>query len=144
MSWNLQEALDHYKGQGAPSSQTALVNLLKEIQQESGGSIPRQAMRTVAEAYGLKETFLLAIIKRMPTLRLDDSHCLEICCGEACLKCARLVSFVEKNYGKTPPFTVKYGNCMRQCGKGPNMKWDGVLYNHADEALIRKLVAEST
>jgi len=26
------------------------------------------------------------------------------------------------------------------CGKGPNLKWDGTLYNGADEALIRKLV----
>ena len=29
---------------------------------------------------------------------------------------------------------------MRMCGKGPNLKWDGTLYHHADEALIQKLI----
>ena len=142
MSWNLEEALDYYRNQGAPGNQTALVNLLKEIQQESGGGIPRSAVTAIGEAYGQKETFLLAIIKRMPTLRLDDSHCLEICCGDNCPKRANLAAFVEKTYGKQPAFTVNYVNCLRQCGRGPNIKWDGVLYNHADEALIRKLVEQ--
>jgi hypothetical protein len=31
---------------------------------------------------------------------------------------------------------------MRQCGKGPNIRWDGQLYNGADEALLRRLVGD--
>ena len=131
----------YYRSQGAPGNQTMLVSLLKEIQQESGGGISMQTVSAIAEAYTVKEALLLAVIKRIPSLRLENTHCLEICGGDTCGKRARLAAFVEKTYGRTPEgFTVKHMNCLRQCGKGPNIRWDGVLYNHADEALIRKLV----
>jgi len=140
MDWNLKEALSYYKTQGAPADQTALTNLLREIQAESGGSIPRQLLPEIAENYRIKETLLLALIKRLPSLRLSDTHCLELCAGPNCSKRAALAEFVEKTYGKSPRgFTVKYVPCMRMCGKGPNIKWDGKLYHQADEALIRKL-----
>lgn len=141
MSWNLEEALGYYKKQGAPADQSALISLLREIQQEHGGSIPVGLLPAIAEEYTVKETYLQAIIKRIPSLRLADSHCLELCGGPNCSKRARLAEFVEKTYGKNPKnFTVKYVPCMRMCGKGPNLKWDGKLYNGADEALVRKLV----
>ena len=141
MSWNLEEALRYYKKQGAPADQSALISLLREIQQEHGGSIPGGILPAIAEEYTVKETYLQAIIKRIPSLRLADSHCLELCGGPNCSKRAKLAEFVEKTYGKNPKnFTVKYVPCMRMCGKGPNLKWDGKLYNGADEALVRKLV----
>ena len=40
MAWNLEEAMHYYKKQGAPRDQSALVSLLREIQQENNGSIP--------------------------------------------------------------------------------------------------------
>lgn len=141
MTWNLNEALEYYHGQGAPSNQTMLISLLKEIQQETNGGISKETVCTIAQAYGVKEALLLAVIKRIPGLHLQDMHCLEICGGDTCGKRARLMAFVEKTYGATPKsFAVKYVGCLRQCGKGPNIRWDGVVYNHADEALIRKLV----
>ena len=141
MAWNLEEALAYYKKQGAPNEQSALVSLLKEVQQEQGGSIPRALLQSIADSCQVKETFLLALIRRMPSLRLSDSHLLELCGGPNCSKRVALAAFVEKTYGKNPKgFAVKYVPCMRQCGKGPNLKWDGKLYNGADEALIRKLV----
>lgn len=141
MSWNLEEALGYYKKQGAPADQSALISLLREIQQEHGGSIPVGLLPAIGEAYAIKETYLQAIIKRIPSLRLANSHLLELCGGPNCSKRAKLAEFVEKTYGKNPKnFTVKYVPCMRMCGKGPNLKWDGKLYNGADEALVRKLV----
>ena len=143
MAWELEEALDYYRRQGAPGDQSMLINLLKEIQEESGGTLTRSAVAAVAEAYSVKESFLLAIMKRIPSLRLDNSHCLEICGGPVCAKRAQLMAFVKKTYGAEPKgFTLKYGNCMRLCGKGPNIKWDGVLYSGADEKLIRSLVEQ--
>ena len=140
MEWEIAEALDYYRRQGAPSDQNALVNLLKEIQEESGGVLTMEAVGQVAQAYSIKESFLLAIIKRIRSLRLDNSHCLEICGGPACAKRARLEQFVRKTYGEQPKgFTVNYVGCMRICGKGPNIRWDGRLYSGADEALIRSL-----
>ena len=83
----------------------------------------------------------MALIKRIPSLRLSDTHELVLCAGPNCSKRASLAAFVEKTYGRNPKkFTVKYGPCMRLCGKGPNIKWDGKLYHAADEALIRSLV----
>ena len=120
MAWNLKEALDYYHRQGAPGNQTVLVNLLREIQLERGGSLPMADVTAVCTAWNLKESFLLAVIKRMPSLRLEHTHCLEICCGEGCSQRGRLASFVEKTYGPHPKnFTVKYVGCLRMCGKGP-------------------------
>ncbi len=141
MLWNLDEALQYYQRQGAPSNQLMLVNLLKEIQQESGGGIPRQALGAIERSYGVKEAFLLAVIKRIPSLRVQNTHCLEICGDKSCIKQARLTSFIEKTYGRAPEnFTVKSVGCMRQCNQGPNIRWDGELYHRADETLIRRLV----
>ena len=137
----LDHVITFYKEQGAPADQSALVSLLRQIQTDCGGSIPTQAVAEVAAALQVKESFLLAIIKRMPSLRLADTHCLELCNGPNCSKRAQLAAFVEKTYGRKPEqFTLKYVNCMRMCGKGPNIKWDGTVYNGADEALIRRLV----
>lgn len=141
MAWELEEALAYYRDQGAPGNQTMLVDLLKEIQRESGGGIPKGTVSAVAEAYGVKEALLLAVIRQIPSLRLEDAHCLELCGGPNCSKRAQLASFVEKTYGKSPKgFTLRYVGCMRQCGKGPNIRWDGVVHNGADETLIRRLV----
>ena len=55
MDWNLEEALAYYKTQGAPRDQSAVIALLKEIQANSGGSIPAYAVTHAAESYGAEE-----------------------------------------------------------------------------------------
>jgi len=138
---DLEEAIAYYKKQGAPADQSALVGLLREAQQENGGSIPIGVLPQLAEGLGSKESYLVAVIKRIPSLRLSDTHELVLCAGPNCSKRGALAAFVEKTYGHNPKkFTVKYGPCMRMCGKGPNIKWDGKTYNGADEALIRSLI----
>lgn len=145
MSWNLEEAIAYYRAQGAPADQSALVNFMKELQQKNEGGIPLWVIPQVAEGYGIKESFLLALIKRIPSLRLADTHCLVLCGGPNCSKQGKLAEFVEKTYGSTPEkFELKYSGCMRMCGKGPNIKWDGKLYHQADENLIRHLVEGDT
>jgi len=140
MDWNLSEALDHYKRQGAPSDQTALISLLTEIQREQGGSIPKHLIPEVADYYAVKEALLLAIIRRIPRLRLADSHLLEVCAGPNCGKAAALASWAEKLCASHPgKVTLKFVPCMRMCAKGPNIKWDGTLYHKADEALLKQL-----
>lgn len=140
--WNLEEALDYYRQQGAPADQNALTELLREIQQEHQGSIPPASVSATAESYGIKESYLLAIIQRIPSLKLGaQKPVLELCAGPNCPKRANLAAFVEKTYGKNPDaFTLRYTGCMRLCGKGPNLRWNGRLYHQADEALIRRLV----
>lgn len=141
MAWSLEEAAAYYRRQGAPGDQTAVVSLLREIQEENAGTIPLGDLTGVAEMLGVKESFLLAFVRRIPSLRLADRHTLELCSGPNCSRRAALAAFVEKTWGPDPAgFTVRHVSCMRQCGKGPNIRWDGTLYNGADEALLRRLI----
>ena len=140
MEWNLAEAVEYYRRQGAPGDQSAVIALLREIQRENGGTIPKNLLLEAADLLGTKEGLLLALVRRIPSLRLSDGHLLEVCAGKTCPKRADLAGYLERTYGNTPGLTIKYVPCMRLCGKGPNIRWDGKLYHQADAALIRKLV----
>ena len=141
MPWNIEEAITYYKRQGAPADQTALINLLKEVQQAGGGAVAAGLLPRLAEGLGAKESYLLAVIRRIPSLRLADRHVLEICAGPNCGKHAKVLELAlrlaEQTGGKVE---IKRVPCMRMCGKGPNMRWDGVLYCGATTELLRQLI----
>lgn len=139
MEWNLQEAVEYYRRQGAPSDQAAVVSLLRELQQNFGGTIPAGELAAAAQALGVKETFLLAIVRRIPGLRVGSGHLLELCGGPNCGK-ARQLQVLAEELVAGKEITLRYVGCMRLCGKGPNLKWDGTLYHRADETLLRKLI----
>lgn len=141
MAWELKEAVEYYKKQGAPGDQNALLALLREIQAEAEG-IPGRLLPELGEMLGVKESFLLALISRQPRLRLMDTHTLELCAGPNCGKRAELAALAERLCAGRTDVSLKFVLCMRQCGKGPNIKWDGVVYNRADGALLRRLFAE--
>ena len=144
MDWSLQEAITYYREAGAPRDQSALISLLREIQRENGGSIPGFLLDEIADAYRIKVSLLHAIIKRIPSLRLRNFHCLEMCSGPNCGKHAELAAFAEKLHANSGnAFVLKYVPCMRMCGKGPNIKWDGTLYHRTDPALLQKLLTEA-
>ena len=139
MAWDMKEAAEYYKKQGAPGDQNALTGLLREIQQEFG-AIPKHLIPEIGALLGVKESFLLAIIRRQPRLRLADTHLLELCAGPNCCKQTELAALAESLCEGKPGITLRFTGCMRQCAKGPNLRWDGTLYNGADEALLRKLM----
>ena len=142
MAWDLEEALDYYEKQGAPRDQSALISLLKEISGEMGGAIPMPVLEAAAERYGVKDSFLLAIVKRIPSLRLSDSHCLELCAGPNCGRHTALAEAAEK-LCRERKVTLRFVPCMRMCGKGPNLKWNGKLYHGVTEALISELLSDN-
>lgn len=143
MSWNLNETLEYYKRQGAPADQSAVISLLTEIQQEHGGSIPKALLAEVAAYYGTKDALLLALIRRIPRLRLSDIHTLEVCAGPNCGKSTALAQSAEKIAAAHPgKISLKFVPCMRMCGKGPNLKWNGKLYHKADEKLLLELTKD--
>ena len=138
MNWDLEEAIVYYKKRGAPRDQSAVTALLREIQSEHGGSIPSGLLARLAEAYETKESYFLALIRRIPSLRLSEKHLVELCAGPNCGKHCALADFAEQNCkGKAE---LKFVPCMRQCGKGPNLRFDGKLYHKADEALLKSLL----
>lgn len=142
MAWDFKEAAAYYKGQGAPGDQNALVSLLREMQEEYG-AIPGHLLPELGENLGVKESFLLALIRRQPRLRLADTHVLELCAGPNCEKWTELAALAEQLCAGKPGVTLKFVPCMRMCGKGPNLRWDGVLHNGADEAFLRKLLEKA-
>lgn len=140
MDWNLEEAVAYWKKQGAPRDQSAVTNLLREIQQENGGSVPMTAVVRAAELLEVKESLLLALIRRIPSLRLGDTHTLELCAGPNCGKAKALADFAQIHCGSK--VTLRFVPCMRHCAKGPNLRFDGKLYHRADEALLRSLLKD--
>ena len=134
----MQELLAYYQRQGAPGDQTALVNLLKEVQ-SSHGAVPKWALGEIAVAYNIKESFLLAVIKRLPSLRLQDAHLLQLCAGPNCGKHTALTAEAEK-LCKLKGVELQYMGCQRMCGKGPNIKYDGKLYHKATMELLQELL----
>lgn len=141
MAWDLNEAVVYYKKQGAPGDQNALISLLREVQEEFG-SIPKHLLPEIGEKLGVKESFLLALIRRQPRLRLGDTHTLQMCAGPNCGKRTELAALAEQLCAGRSDVTLKFVPCMRMCGKGPNLRWDGELHNRADEALLRRLLEE--
>ena len=134
----MKEMLDYYRRQGAPGDQTALVGLLKELQQ-TYGAVPKWAVGEIAEEYKVKESFILAVVKRIPSLRLQNTHLLQLCAGPNCGKHTALAAEAEK-LCKLKGVELKYMGCQRMCGKGPNIKFDGKLYHKATETLLRELL----
>ena len=134
----MKELLDYYRRQGAPGDQTALVNLLKELQQ-THGAVPKWAVGEIAEEYNVKESFILAVVKRIPSLRLQDTHLLQLCAGPNCGKHTALAAEAEKSC-KLKGIELKYIGCQRMCGKGPNIKFDGKLYHKATVELLQELL----
>ena len=139
--WNLDEALGWYKQMGAPTDQSALVQLLREVQQENGGAIPKGLLPALADGLGVKESYLMAVVRRFPSLRIADTHTLELCAGPNCGKAASLAAAAEKLCAQKG-VKFSYTGCMRLCGKGPNLKLDGKLYNKADAEMLQKLLEE--
>ena len=140
MNFDLEEAIGHSRRMGAPADQQAVISLLREVQKAFGGSIPSAAVETIAEKLGAKPGLLLALIRRIPSLRLGEGHLLEICAGPNCGKAKALADYAQRSCaGK--PVKLTFTPCMRMCGKGPNLRWDGKLHHKADEKLIAQLLS---
>jgi len=135
----MDEIIEYYKRQGAPSDQQAVIALLREVQRLYG-SIPSWAPERIAEKLGTKPGLLLALIRRIPSLRLGEGHLLEICAGPNCGKHPQVLAAAEKIVKGRKDVVLKTVPCQRMCGKGPNIRFDGKLYHKADEALLRQLL----
>ena len=113
--------------------------------------MPEKSLHKIADAYGLKKSFLKAIIRQIPTLRTEEApHCLELCGKKTCARdgAGSLAEFIQTAYevkdggvSQKGGFSYRVVGCLKKCGKGPVIRWDGAVYTHADQKLIQALVA---
>ena len=142
----IREMTDYYREQGAPQDQQMLIALLREAQEKQSGALSQDMLEAIAAAYQMKATLLQALVRRVPGLRMESArHRLEVC--GTCRQGAKLRDYIEKTYGvksggicEAAGFTYHVTPCMKNCGKGPSIRWDGQLFSHADEALVRRLI----
>jgi len=143
---DIREIIEYYQEQGAPQDQQMLIALLRELQEENGGVLARTMIEETAELIGMKPTALHALIRRVPSLRMENAaHRLEIC--GTCRAGAKLRDEIERTYGvksgvvcDTAGFSYHVTPCMKNCKNGPSIRWDGILHSHADIRLVRALV----
>ena len=144
---DLHDTIQYYRAQGAPGDQQMLIALVREAQEEMGGVLSRSALAQIAQAVGWKENTLCALIRRVPSIRLEDApNRLEIC--GTCKKGAALRVYIEDRWGvrsgescPSGGFSYHVTPCMKNCRFGPSIKWDGQLYSHATKELIEQLIA---
>lgn len=132
--WDLIQTVQWYRRRGAPGDQQELRNLLREAQEACGG-LDLPLVEQLAQELDVKASFLMAVAKRTPGLVLEQGNVLELCAGPNCGKHKALLEFAES----LPNVKVKLVNCMRLCGKGPNVRFNGKLYHGADQALLKRL-----
>ena len=146
----LDDSIQYYREQGAPEDQQMLIALLREVQQQRGGELTPDVLDAIAAAYGVKQSLLTALIRRSPSLRMASvPHRLEVC--GTCPKGHALRAFIESTWHvqnggccEAAGFSYHITGCMKNCRKGPSLRWDGELHPHADESLVRRLVNPET
>lgn len=143
----LTELIGYYRSQGAPQDQQMLIALLREAQDELGGTLSHAALEEIAAGCGVKSAVVHALIRRIPGLKSEAApHTLEVC--GTCRAGAKLRDYIEKTYGvksgavSEAGFVYRVVPCMKNCKNGPSVKWDGKLLSHADEQMIRALAGE--
>ena len=142
----IREIVEYYRDQGAPQDQQMLISLLREVQEETGGVFTQEMVAQISEMLGLKPAMLHALIRRVPSLRMENAaHRLEIC--GTCRAGAKLRDEIERIYGvksggscEAKGFSYHVTPCMKNCKNGPSIKWDGTMHSHADINLVRSLV----
>lgn len=141
-----KDSIDYYRAQGAPQDQQMLIAMVREVQQECGGVLTAQALSDIAQAIGWKESTLCALIRRVPSIRMADApNRLEIC--GTCRKGAALRAYIEDKWGvksgQSCPaggFTYQVTGCMKNCAKGPSVKWNGELHPQATAEEMDRLI----
>ena len=147
----LDELMEAYRSRGAARDQNELVQMLREAQTLCGGVIPQKALEQIAQALEIKMTFIDAVLKRYTSIKVSSAqHLLTICGARKCIKGAQLADFIEREYRVRPGgisragFRYRVAGCMKACGKGPCIKWDGELYTNMTIDRLRHMVGKKS
>lgn len=142
---SLEDYIEQYRSQGAPEDQQMLIALMRDAQQIDGGALRQETLDRIASELSVPGSILNAIIRRIPMLRMADApHRLDMCGGcdgaQELIEDIRRVYQVDKDgVSMKGRFVLRVTGCLKRCGLGPAIRWDGKTYDEADVELIRQL-----
>lgn len=143
------EAAEYYqtqRGSAATLDQQMTVAFLRETQ-EIYGCIPDYALETIAICTGYKIPLLKKLIGLYPSLKTQAAcHEIVVCSGSRCGKTnAEWLKRLKKGLEGADPqqVSIRTVNCFKQCGKGPNIQLDGVLYHCCDENTMDEILEKT-
>lgn len=147
MNLRVGEILKFYERQGKPAEQEEILFALREIQ-EVLGCIPKAVQEEASLRLGVKPSFLAAFVKKYPEFKeVSEKYEIQVCTGPSCgagkaLEILRAVEAAGKQKEREQGISVKIvkGRCTRQCGKGPNLKINGVLHHHMTPEQAAELI----
>ena len=147
MNLRVGEILKFYERQGKPAEQAESLSALREIQ-EVLGCIPKAVQEEASLRLGVKPSFLAAFVKKYPEFKeVSEKYEIQVCTGPSCgagkaLEILRAVEAAGKQKEREQGISVKIvkGRCTRQCGKGPNLKINGVLHHHMTPEQAAELI----
>lgn len=141
------EDLEYQYGGG--SSEAAKLAL--HFAQESFGYITKERKAQIAKALDIGLPTLSVFIKRIPSLKeADIKHHIVVCSGPRCdaRNSIHVIKAVQDFLGLKPGqiskdhrFSLEAQNCMKHCGFGPNMKIDGVIYDHMTPEKVKEVLS---
>ena len=147
MNLRVGEILKFYERQGKSAGQEETLSALREIQ-EVLGCIPKAVQEEASLRLGVKPSFLAAFVKKYPEFKeVSEKYEIQVCTGPSCgagkaLEILRAVEAAGKQKEREQGISVKIvkGRCTRQCGKGPNLKINGVLHHHMTPEQAAELI----
>ena len=134
-----------------PEALSAVMPALQLAQERSGGWLPEQAFRDVADALELTPAYCLSIASFYDMFRLEPvgAHVIEVCTNISCgLKGAQqVVEAFESELGlrageTTEDFTLRTVECLGGCGWATIVAVDNRHRLHVQAADVAAIVAE--
>lgn len=127
------EIMSYYAGQKDAGSQENAVSALSEVQ-ELYGYIPREKLAEMAEALGVKESFLVQLVKLYPRFKKAPyRHCITVCTGARCGSNGASAVFDAVLKAAEAQgdgiFKIQMKECLKECGTAPNIKVDEDWYH---------------
>jgi formate dehydrogenase subunit gamma len=128
-------------------------NILKALLsiQEHVGYVPPESIPQIAEALGVTESQIAGVLTYYPDLHTHQrgGHLIRLCLGEACIAnrgmrlLAELTDELRIGFGGTTidgRFTLERVYCLGNCGVGPTVMVDDVIYGRVTGAALRTLL----
>jgi NADH:ubiquinone oxidoreductase subunit E len=133
-----------------PSDKPNILKALLSLQ-EQVGYVPLESIPHIAEALGVTESDIAGVLTYYPDLHTHQRgrHLIRVCLGEACVAnrgirlLAELTDELRIGLGGTTidgQFTLERVYCLGNCGVGPTVMVDDMIYGRMTGATLRSLL----